>query len=173
MENNVDFKIYCLTEEEKLDYIINNTTVLNGIDLNDVKQIESDFYNNVYVLLENGNLHINNTYYTNKIMEIYFLNGHDLYLITEDKKILPLKKQNEWKGLDFYLNNNNISYKKILSSPLYLTALTEQKTIVSTHADCTGVGVKFENFINVEDIIYIDEKPYIVKNNQTMPLYVM
>jgi len=93
MENNTDFKIYCLTEDEKLDYIINNTNALNGINLNDVKQIESDFYNNIYILLKNGNVYLNNTYYINKITEIYFLNGYDLYLITEDKKILPLRNK--------------------------------------------------------------------------------
>jgi len=173
MENNTDFKIYCLTEDEKLDYIINNTNALNGINLNDVKQIESDFYNNIYILLKNGNVYLNNTYYINKITEIYFLNGYDLYLITEDKKILPLRNKKEWNELDFYLNNSNISYKKILTSTLYLTALTEQKTIVSTHADCTGLGIKFENFVNVDDIIHIDERPYIIKNNKTIPLYVM
>ena len=63
IDNNENFKIYHIADEqEKIKYIQNNTNALNGINLDDIKQIETNFDNNVYVLLKNGEVYKDNKY---------------------------------------------------------------------------------------------------------------
>lgn len=51
MTDDNDFKIYFINNyEEKVKYIKDNTDILDNINENDIKQIESDYYNSLYVL---------------------------------------------------------------------------------------------------------------------------
>lgn len=50
-------KIYHLKDrKEIINYIRINTKVLDNFKDEEIKQIESDYYNRIYVLLNNGNL---------------------------------------------------------------------------------------------------------------------
>lgn len=50
-------KIYHLKDrKEIINYIRTNTKVLDNFKDEEIKQIESDYYNRIYVLLNNGNL---------------------------------------------------------------------------------------------------------------------
>lgn len=166
-----EIKIYNLYQEEKIDFIKNKTHALDNISLNDVKQIESDFFNNVYVLLNNGEYYVNGKIKDYDIKEIYFLDGLNVFRITSDNKIIS-SEELENGELDKYLYNNGCSYKKIVSSTLFLTALTDDGRIIATHSDPTGIGIVPENFMEVEDICNINDEPYIIKNNHTKPLYI-
>lgn len=173
INENKDFKIYCIADEkERIDYIQNNTNALNYINLAEVKQIETDYYNKVYVLLNNGNIYIDNTYFVSDISSIYCVSGLNIYLITNDNRILPIKDVVYWDNLDFYLNNNYEKYKKILTHELFLTALTGEKKVIAV-TKLIEHGTIPENFFDVDDILSIDEEPYIIKNNKTIPLYAM
>ncbi len=58
--NDNDFKIYFITDyKEKLKYIMENTEILDNISQNDIKQIETDYFNSIYILLKNGTLYKN------------------------------------------------------------------------------------------------------------------
>lgn len=172
IDNNENFKIYHIADEqEKIKYIQNNTNALNGINLDDIKQIETNFDNNVYVLLKNGEVYKDNKYLATDINEIYFLTGFNLYLITNDNIILPTEDVVYWDNLDFYLNNNNGKYNKILTDPSFITALTQEKKVIAV-AQFIEHGIIPENFLNVDDILQIEDEPYIVKNGKTTPLYV-
>lgn len=167
-----DFKIYHLDVKEKIYYIKNYTEGLNNINLKEVKQIETDFYNNVYVLLENGDVYINSILDDVKIDKLHMLDGFHIYKITKNNKIIPFGEMEDWSNLDFYLYNNLNSYKKILLDPLYIVGLTDDKRVISAYCNPSGIGIKPDNFINVDDILTIDESIYIVKNEETKPLYI-
>ena len=167
-------KIYNMTEEEKVDYIKNNTYGLKGIEEENVKQIETDFYNNVFVLTIDGKLYKNGEFVDKKIKEIHMLDGSHLYKVTSDNKIRPIEDNLKWNDIDTYLNNNDCSYKKILFSTMNITALTNNGEIREIHQ--YPACIIPENYVGVEDI-KIEEVngldiPYIYKNNEFKKLYV-
>lgn len=171
-EDFEEFKIYSLDNMEKIYYIKNYTNGLDNINLKEVKQIETDFYNNVYVLLENGNIYINSILEDVGIEKIYMLDGVHIYMITTDNKIIPLGEKEEWSKLDFYLYNNSSPYKKVVTDVLHIAGLTKDKRVVSAYCNPCGIGIDPENFINVDDILIKDEKIYIIKVGETKPLYI-
>ena len=171
-EDFEEFKIYSLDNMEKIYYIKNYTNGLDNINLKEVKQIETDFYNNVYVLLENGNIYINGSLEDVGIEKIYMIDGFHIYMITTDNKIIPLGEKEEWSKLDFYLYNNSSSYKKVVTDVLHIAGLTKDKRVISAYCNPCGIGVDPENFINVDDILIKDEKIYIIKAGETKPLYI-
>lgn len=171
-EDFEEFKIYSLDEIEKIYYIKNYTNGLDNINLKEVKQIETDFCNNVYVLLENGNIYTNGTLEDTGIKAIYMLDVFHIYKITTDNKINPLGEKEEWSKLDFYLYNNSNSYRKVITDVLHIAGLTEDKRVISAYCNPCGIGVDPDNFINVDDILIENEQIYVVKAGETKPLYI-
>ena len=167
-----EFKIYNLNKLEQISYIKEHTNFLNDISLKDVIQIEVDFWDNVYMLLNNGTFYINGIFNTSKVNKIVLLDRFHLYKITNDNKIFPLKELEEWDNTDFYLYNDFDSYKKILTSDFYITGLTEDRNIISVHIDVNLTGIEHNNFINVDDILIINEEVHIIKNGKTKSLYI-
>lgn len=170
-------KIYNMPEDERMDYIRYQTDGLTNIEEKDIKQIETDYYNKVFVLLNNGNLYRDGEQIDNKINKIYMFDGKHLYKITEDNKIRPIYEDDIWDNIDKYLNNNNCSYKKIVTSILHIVALTIDGEIRAIHGLPTGLGIEPENFKNVEDISIVQETkdievPYIFKNKEYKLLYI-
>ena len=170
-EEEQDIKIYCLNDKEGLDYIINKTNGLAGIDLNDVKQIETDYWNNVYVLTNDKKLYFNSLCICSDINRLYLFDGFHIYIIQEDNTIIPTGDAKEWDNLDMYLYNDGIAYKKIIEDTLMITALTEDKRVISVSFSINQ-GIVPENFIDVDDIYYEDNEIFIIKNGQSKPLYI-
>ena len=172
-----DTKIYNMPEDERRDYIKYQTDGLKNINEKDVKQIETDYYNKVFVLLNNGNLYMDGELIDSKISKIYMFDGMHLYKITEDNKIIPIYEDDIMDNRDKYLNNENCYYKKIVTSTLHIVALTEDGNIRALHGLPTGLGIEPENFKDVEDVMIVQETkdievPYIFKNKEYKPLYI-
>ena len=166
-------KIYNMPENKRIDYIINNTYGLKGIEEENVKQIETDFYDNVFVLTIDSKLYKNGELVDKKIKEIHMLDGCHLYKVTNDNKIRPIDDDWTWDDMDTYLNNNDCSYKKILFSTMNIVALTNNGEIREIHQYPSCIIP--ENYVGVEDI-KIEEVngldiPYIYKNNHYIKLY--
>ena len=136
-----------------------------------MKQIETDYYNNIYVLLDNGYLLENGELQDNDIDRLYMVNGFSLYKITNDNIIKPIDDVYK-SDLDIYLNNEDYKYKKIISDPLYLVALTEEGTIKSSALSGIPIGIIPENFVGVDDIFIKDDNVYIIKQGKEISLYV-
>ena len=167
-------KIYNMPKEEKVDYIKNNTYGLKGIEEENVKQIETDFYDNIFVLTLDGKLYKNGELIDKKIKEIHMFDGCHLYKVTNDNKIRPIDDDWTWNDIDTYLNNNDCSYKNILFSTMNIVALTNNGEIKEIHQYPSCIIP--ENYVGVEDI-KIEEVdgldiPYIYKNNEFKKLYV-
>jgi len=169
--------IYSIKDKnERIEFIREYTNGLDGIDIKDVKQIETDYWNNVYTLLNNGYLLENGELCDVEIDRLYYFDGFHLYAITNDNKIIPINKDN-WSNIDFYLNNNNCLYKKIISDLLYIVALTEEGSVIATTSNPCGLGVISQNFVDVDDIFIKEDEnknsnPYIIKHGKEIPLYV-
>lgn len=171
-EKEDDLKIYNIDGIKRIFYIKKYTNGLNNINLKYVKQIETDYYNKVFVLLNNGNLYRDGDLIDNNICKIYMLDGMHLYKITEDNKIKPIYEDDIMDNIDKYLNNEDYKYKKIISDSLYLVALTEEGTIKSSALSGIPIGIIPENFVGVDDIFIKEDKPYIIKQGKEIPLYV-
>ena len=170
-EKEDDLKIYNIFGIKRIFYIKKYTNGLNNINLKYVKQIETDYYNNIYVLLDNGYLLENGELQDNDIDRLYMVNGFSLYKITNDNIIKPIDDVYK-SDLDIYLNNEDYKYKKIISDPLYLVALTEEETIKSSALSGIPIGIIPENFVGVDDIFIKEDKPYIIKQGKEISLYV-
>ena len=171
-ETEDDLKIYSIDGIKRIFYIKKYTNGLNNINLKYVKQIETDYYNKVFVLLNNGNLYRDGDLIDNNICKIYMLDRMHLYKITEDNKIKPIYEDDIMDNIDKYLNNEDYKYKKIISDSLYLVALTEEGTIKSSALSGIPIGIIPENFVGVDDIFIKEDKPYIIKQGKEIPLYV-
>lgn len=170
-EKEDDLKIYNIFGIKRIFYIKKYTNGLNNINLKYVKQIETDYYNNMYVLLDNGYLLENGELQDNDIDRLYMVNGFSLYKITNDNIIKPIDDVYK-SDLDIYLNNEDYKYKKIISDPLYLVALTEEGTIKSSALSGIPIGIIPENFVGVDDIFIKDDNVYIIKQGKEISLYV-
>ena len=170
-EKEDDLKIYNIFGIKRIFYIKKYTNGLNNINLKYVKQIETDYYNNIYVLLDNGYLLENGELQDNDIDRLYMVNGFSLYKITNDNIIKPIDDVYK-SDLDIYLNNEDYKYKKIISDPLYLVALTEEGTIKSSALSGIPIGIIPENFVGVDDIFIKDDNVYIIKQGKEISLYV-
>ena len=170
-EKEDDLKIYNIFGIKRIFYIKKYTNGLNNINLKYVKQIETDYYNNIYVLLDNGYLLENGELQDNDIDRLYMVNGFSLYKITNDNIIKPIDDVYK-SDLDIYLNNEDYKYKKIISDPLYLVALTEEETIKSSALSGIPIGIIPENFVGVDDIFIKDDNVYIIKQGKEISLYV-
>lgn len=154
---------------KKRAYIKEYTKALDGISDDKIKQIETDYYNNVYVLLKDDNLYKNGEICSDNVSGIWMLDGFDLYMITKDNMVISITDSDD--NIDKYLNNNNCKYKKIIYNILTFVALTNEGRVIATTCDPSGFGVIPEHFIDVDDILFIEDVPYIVKGNETIPLF--
>ena len=181
-ENHNEEKIYNMNEDEKEEYLNTYTYVYDKIDKNDIIQLETDFYNNIYILTNKAKL-FKAKLYNNKIEQIaedikkiFLLDGMHIYKITNENIILPIEEK-EFDNVDTYLNNNNCKYKKIESSALHIVLLTNQGDVRAVNEGGCDLGIIPENFKNVDDITIVEDNdgvatPYIYKDNEFKKLYI-
>lgn len=173
-------KIYNMPENEQEE--IFKSCVYNKLNKNEIKQIETDFYNNIYVLKNNGKLYktsqydVDLEYICMDIVKIFYINGMDLYILTSENIILPIDNDKVWNNVDEYLNNNNCKYKKVETSKMHMVALTEDGYVRAISC-YPSLGILPENFVNVDDITIVEDEdgidmPYIYKDNEFVELYI-
>lgn len=167
--NNIDERLDTI---DKILYVKNNTNILDKATLRDIKQIEKE---TTYTLLKNGYLYKNDKLLDDNVQCLWLLGCNHIYKIKSDNVILPVNNVMK-DDIDYYLNNNNCKYKKVIKDVLHIVALTQEGDVRATICDAYSVGIIPENFTKVDDIIFVKESnhnvPYIVKNNRNIPLYV-
>lgn len=167
-------KLYNMPTEERMEYIRHNTNALKGINKEDIKQIETDYYDDIFVLTIDGKLYKNGEKIDTKIEKIHMFDGLHLYKVTDDNRIRPIYKDQKWDDIDTYLNNKDCSYKKVLMSTMNIVALTNDGSVRLIHQ--YPACVIPENYVGVEDIKIEDENgidiPYVYKNNKFLKLYI-
>lgn len=147
----------------------------NNINLKKIIDYRVDYEDNIYILFDNGVLYKNDELYDVDISNLFSLDIYRIYEITRENKINPINEMYNC-DIDYYLNNNNCSYRKVIVDDLYLIALTEEGRIIAVSTNPVGLGIIPENFVNVEDIFFKEYEntvePYVVKEGIERPLYV-
>ena len=176
-------KIYNMSKDKQEELFELFTCIYNKLQKNEIKQIETDFDNNIYVLANNGNLYKTAQYdnelefISNGIEKIFYLDGMNLYRITAENEILPIDNNKDWNNTDKYLNNNNCKYKKIETSKMHIVLLTEEGNVRALCGGYPSLGILPDNFVKVDDITIVEDEngvdmPYIYKNNEFIELYI-
>lgn len=176
-------KIYNVSEEKQEEIFKLYTCIYEKINRKDIKQIETNFDNDIYVLTMNGKLYKTRKYddeleiLDENIEKVYFLDGINLYKIKKQNRILPIEENKPWSNTDKYLNNNNCKYKKIETSKMHIVLLTEEGNVRALCGGYPSLGIIPDNFRKVEDITIIEDEngidmPYIYKNNEFIELYI-
>lgn len=146
-----------------------------NINFKEIISYRIDFEDNIYILFDNGVLYKNDELYDVGIKNLFSLDIYSIYKITKENQIHPINEI-YCRDIDYYLNNNNCSYKKVIVDVLYLVALTEEGRIIAVSGNPIGLGVVPENFVDVENIFFKEYEnivePYIVKKGIENPLYV-
>ncbi len=180
--NRESDKIYNMSKEEKEEYFTNYTDIYEKFDKNEIKQIETNFYNDIYILTVSGKLY--KTKFLEKIeplndniKKIYPLDAGNLYKITNQNVILPIEGKSKFSNTDKYLNNGNCKYKKIETSIMHIVALTEDGNVRALCGGYPNLGIIPSNFVDVEDITILKgengiDTPYIYKDKKYIELYV-
>ena len=176
-------KIYNMSKDEQEELFELFTCIYDKLQKNEIKQIETDFDNNIYVLANNGNLYKTAQYdnelefISNGIEKIFYLDGMNLYRITTENEILPIDNNKDWNNTDKYLNNNNCKYKKIETSKMHIVLLTKEGNVRALCGGYPSLGIIPDNFVKVDDITIVEDEngvdmPYIYKNNEFIELYI-
>lgn len=176
-------KIYNMSKKKQEEIFELFTCIYEKIDKKEIKQIETNFYNDIYVLTIAGKLYKTKKYdihleFLDEFIEkIFYLEGINLYKITQKNIILPIEEKEQWNNTDKYLNNNNCTYKKIETSKMHIVLLTDKGNVRALCGGYPCLGILPDNFIEVEDITIIEDEngidmPYIYKNNNFMKLYI-
>ena len=176
-------KIYNMSEEKQDEIFKLFTCIYDKFNKNDIKQIETDYDNEIYILTNDGELYKTSKYdeelefICKDIIKIFYLDGMNLYKITTENIILPIDNSKTWNNTDKYLNNNNCKYKKIETSKMHIVLLTKEGNVRALCGGYPSLGIIPENFLNVEDITIVEDEhgidmPYIYKNNEFIELYI-
>lgn len=156
-----------IISKKNLDY--------NSNDFEEIISYRIDFEDNIYILFDNGVLYKNDELYDVGISNLFSLDIYRIYEITKENRINPINEDYCY-DIDYYLNNNNCSYKKIIVDYLYLIALTKAGRIIAVSTTPVGLGIVPENFVNAEDVYFKEYEntvePYIVKEGIEKPLYI-
>lgn len=168
--NSDKYKNACcyMTPEELREYVSNTSTIWGGINKQKIKQIESIFENDVYVLMNDGNLYENGKQILDGVDQLWCMNIHYLFVITKENYVYSIQ--------DNIFNNyiGNTKYKKIVKSEIDLLALTYDSKVKALTSSPDFIGIEPDNFIDVDDISITGElgTPYVIKKGKKIPLYI-
>lgn len=162
-------KLYDCKLIESYDLVSKNTEYLNGIPIEEVKQIKFSCYKDIIILLKNGNVLFNGEKKLENIRTLGFMSGISIFAFSNENIITCLT--GEWESVKF-LNNNDYKYKKIIITPLIIVALNYEKELKVFGTLCDE-AVDYTRFSNVDDIGYCAEEDevVIVKDNEVQSLF--
>lgn len=150
-------KLYDMeTLDERINYLKSNGNLLDKYE--NIRDVIDDYYGNIYILLEDGSLYINDTFVEKDISFIHLQDTTQLYAISNDNRVIPLLDYND--SLQQYISNNSIPYKEIICSYLSIVCLTTDGFIRFISSE-PNVCVDYNNLVNVKEIDYLNDEDAI------------
>lgn len=149
---------YDLELKEAYKLINDNTNYLINIPFDDVKEIEISYYKDIFILLNDGTLLINNKKKIDNIRTLGFLSGVNIFAFTYDNVVmllilsLPTTK---------FINNNNYKYKKLMLNYMNIIGLTYENDIKIFGSIIDGV-IDNKLYCDIQDIGYNADNDDIV-----------
>lgn len=151
--------LYDLSLEDSYEFIKKNFNYLDKIKLEEIKKIKFSWTHDIIVLLKNGNLLINDKKKINNIKDIVFINGSNIFAITNEYQIISVLNEST-SSLIF--NNNNYKYKKIYYDYSKIIALTYDGKL-KIYGDLLDKLIDSDRLTNIQDIgVSMDGKNDIV-----------
>ena len=159
---------YDMSIQEKYNIIKENTKYLDNIDKKEIKDIKINYYKDIIILLNNGNVYLNGEELYKNIRFLIFMSGINIFGISNSNEIITIT------GCDNntrFMTNNNYKYKKLIINPLVIVALTYENEI-KMYGSILDFAINYKLFFDVEDIAYVEEEDEIVvlKNNKIISL---
>lgn len=151
--------------KQSYDFVKEHTDYLDGILINDVRDIQFSLYGNVIILLSNGDVILDGNNVLSNVKLLSFRNGYVIFAISNDR-IIRCLTSNIAHAL--FINNYDSTYKKILVTPLVMVALTNDGDI-KFYGDILDTTIDYHRFMNVEDIGYVEENNDIVVIKDGLP----
>lgn len=151
--------------KQSYDFVKEHTDYLDGILINDVRDIQFSLYGNVIILLRNGDVLFDGNNVLSNIKFLSFRNGYVIFAISNDRIIRCLTSNSNHA---LFMNNNDSTYKKILVTPLVVVALTNEGDI-KFYGDILDTTIDYHRFMDIEDIGYIEENNDIVVIKDGLP----
>lgn len=163
-------KLYNYNLDKAYNIVKNNTSYLDNIYIDEVKEIKFSYYKDIIILLKDGVLLFNGKKKLENIKLLGFMSGISIFAFSNDNIITCLT--GEWETTKF-INNNDYKYRKIIITPLVIVALTYEKKVRLFGTIIDSV-VDYNRYIDVEDIGYVEENDDIVvfKSNNVYSLLV-
>ncbi len=149
-----------------IDYIRDNTDYLSKFNEEDIKDIKADYYNKLYILLNNGLLYWDNGEVIENVDYIYQMDYVELFAVTYDKRIICLNN----KVFQEYFGN--IKYDRVITYLFGIVALYKGEVKITLNFE-TGSSIDYHNFIDVSDIGVDDKNDvvYVKKNGKWIKLF--
>jgi len=141
----------CIDVQEEYEIISKYTDYLKDISKDNVKNIKVSCYNEIIILLNDGDLYINDKKELENIDNIHYIDSHTICAISKDNIITGLTEKG-LPGINF-LNNNNYKYKKTIVTEFGIAVLTHEG-IVKYFGNLVSSIIDPSFFINVDDIDY-------------------
>lgn len=159
---------YDLELEKLYEIIKTNTKYLDEITKSDIKDIKITYHKDIIVLLKNDTVYLNGKELYKNIKTLIFMSGVNIFGISNDNEIISIVGSDNNTR---FMTNNNYKYKKIISTPLLLVALNNEKE-VRIYGCMLDFAINYKNFYNVDDIAYIEDEDDIVvlKDNKLISL---
>lgn len=157
--------LYDYNLKQAYDLVKEHTDYLDGILINDVRDIKFSLYGNVIILLNKGDVILDGKKVLANIKLLSFRNGYVILAISNDRIIRCLTSNS---AHTLFMNNNDSTYKKILVTPLVVVALTNEGDI-KFYGDILDTTIDYHRFIGIEDIGYVEENSDIVIIKDDLP----
>ena len=151
--------LYDYNIEDSYEFVKKNFNYLDKINLEEIKKIKFSWTHDTIVLLKNGNLLINGKKKINGIKDMVFINGSNIFVITNEYQIISVLNEST-SSLIF--NNKNYKYKKIYYDYSKIIALTYDGKL-KIYGDLLGEFIDSDRLTNIQDIgVSMDGKDDIV-----------
>lgn len=143
-----------------IDYVKESTNYLSRFKEDDIVSVCGDMYNNLYILLSNGNLYVSDKKEPIKNVKalVSLSYSHkDIVAITNDNRII-------WFNNDEYQSYfSDTSYDKVIAYNCGVVALKDG--VLKVVCSMFNLIIDYNDFIDVEDIKLVDNEKVLIKKN--------
>lgn len=160
-------ELYDMDVKDSYELVSNNTNYLDNISIDKVLDIKFSCYQDIIILLNDGNVIVNGEERYSNIKSLAFMSGLVIFAISNDNEIICIVVSDSNTR---FMCNNNYKYKKIIVTPLVIVALNDNKEI-KVFGTLVDYAVDYKNYFDVDDILCIDEEIIVVKGDRKINLF--
>ena len=145
--------------KSKIEVIENeyNKYAFKDINKKEIKDIYLTTLNNLCILLNNGNLYLDNILYAKDVLTLWHQDSYNSYIIYKNNAIEPLTNE--------FPNCHLTKYKKVVYNNFMLATLNKKTVGLTTLVDKPDTCV-MQTFLDVDDISCSNSMLFLIKDNK-------